>query len=102
MESTNFSDFEPATLQPTEQDQLLVKSDVFNLNKRVLAAGSTLKFEAGEPRILSVVDGCLQSPYEDVPITKGDNILIPARNSFDSTAKVDSIVLITDTFNHCM
>ena len=100
LESTNFSDFEPATLQPTEQDQLLVKSDVFNLNKRVLAAGSTLKFEAGEPRILSVVDGCLQTPYEDIPIIKGDNVLIPACNSFESTAKLDTIVLITDNFNH--
>ena len=102
LESTNFSDFEPATIQPTERDQLLVESDVFNLNKRVLAAGSTLKFEAGEPRILSVVGGCLQTPYEDMPITKGDNVLITAQNSFESTAKVDTIVLITDTFNHCM
>ena len=102
LESTNFSDFEPATIQPTERDQLLVESDVFNLNKRILAAGSTLKFEAGEPRILSVVGGCLQTPYEDMPITKGDNVLIPAQNSFESTAKVDTIVLITDTFNHCM
>ena len=98
--STNFNDFEPETIQPMLQDQLLVESDVFNLNKRFLVAGSTLRFEVGEPRILSVVAGCLQTPFEDIPIIKGDNVLIPACNSFESTAKLDSIVLITDKFNH--
>ena len=82
------------------EDQLLVQSDVFNLSKRVLEAGSTLRFEVGEPRVLSVVDGCLQTPYEDVPIIKGDNVLIPASRSFESTAKLDTIVLVTDRFNH--
>ena len=100
LKSTNFNDFEPETIQPVQQDQLLVESDVFNLNKRVLEVGSTLRFEVGEPRILSVVDGCLQTPYEDIPIIKGDNILIPASSSFESTAKLDTVVLVTDRFNH--
>ena len=100
LKSTNFNDFEPETIQPVQQDQLPVESDVFNLNKRVLEVGSTLRFEVGEPRILSVVDGCLQTPYEDVPIIKGDNVLIPASRSFESTAKLDTIVLVTDRFNH--
>ena len=100
LSSTNFNDYEPETIQPVQQDQLLVECDVFNLNKRVLVAGSTLRFEVGEPRILSVVDGCLQTPFENIPIIKGDNVLIPACNSFESTAKVDTIVLITDNFNH--
>ena len=100
LKSTNFNDFEPETIQPVQQDQLLVESDVFNLKKRVLEVGSTLRFEVGEPRILSVVDGCLQTPYEDIPIIKGDNILIPASSSFESTAKLDTVVLVTDRFNH--
>ena len=100
LQSTNFSDFEPETIKPTNEDQLLVESDVFNLNKRVLLAGTTLKFEVGEPRILSVVEGCLQTNCEGVTVTKGDNVLIPARNSFESIAKVDTVVLITDKFNH--
>ena len=100
LQSTNFSDFEPETIKPTNKDQLLVESDVFNLNKRVLLAGTSLRFEIGEPRILSIVDGCLQTNYEGVTITKGDNVLIPARNSFESIAKEDTVVLITDKFNH--
>ena len=97
LKSTDFDDFEPDTLKPTGGSQLLAESDVFNLRKEVLAAGETISFEAGSPRILSVVVGKL-SGDDGSELVKSVNALLPASESFTLTATEPSELLITEDF----
>lgn len=98
LKSSDFNDFEPDTLKPTGESQTLAESDVFNLRKVVLKAGETLEFAAGEPKILSVVDGSLIEAGGG-ELKKGDNALLPASEPFTYTAKADCELLVTDQFN---
>ncbi|MFT4902160.1 MAG: mannose-6-phosphate isomerase [Lentimonas sp.] len=98
LQSTDFNDFEPDTLKPdTTSEQLLAHSDVFDLRKLNLKAGESLNFDAGTPRILSVVTGEL-SENDGSKLTRGDNALLPASETFHYTATADSEVLITENF----
>ncbi|MEO0510405.1 MAG: type I phosphomannose isomerase catalytic subunit [Verrucomicrobiota bacterium] len=98
LKSTDFDDFEPDTLKPTGDSQLLAESDVFNLRKVVLAEGETISFEAGSPRILSVVLGKLNG-NDGSELKKSVNALLPASSSFEFTATEASELLITEDFN---
>jgi mannose-6-phosphate isomerase len=95
--STDFADFEPATLPPSAGHQLLAESDVFRLQKFALASGASLPLPAGSPRILSVVSGELQETDGSVLATSA-NALLPAGESFAFTATRPSVVLVTDRF----
>jgi mannose-6-phosphate isomerase len=98
LKSSDFNDFEPATLKDDgAKEQILAKSDVFNLRKLRLSAGDTLEFAAGEPRILSMVSGKIENTQGD-ELTAGDNALLPASNGFSYTAMEDSVLLITEDF----
>lgn len=59
LRSTHFNVFESPTVKPEGSRQVLAESDVFNLNRQSLSAGQVIRFEAGQPRILSVVSGTL-------------------------------------------
>ena len=98
LESTDFNDFEPDTLKPTGESQLLAESDVFNLRKVCLKSGEVLELAAGEPQILSVVCGRLSEACGG-ELIKGDNALLPAADAFCYTATTDCELLITDQFN---
>jgi len=95
--STDFADFEPTTLPPTDGHQLLANSDVFRLQKFALAPGEILPLPAGLPRIISVVSGALQEADGSVLATSV-NALLPAGESFAFTAARPSVVLVTDRF----
>lgn len=98
LKSSDFNDFEPATLKDDgAKEQILAKSDVFNLRKLRLSAGDTLEFAAGEPRILSMVSGKIENTQGN-ELTAGDNALLPACNGFSYTAMEDSVLLITEDF----
>ncbi len=99
MRSSDFEDFEPETLKPEGEDQTLAMSDVFNLYRRTLTPGKTLKFPSGQPRILSVVSGSLKESG-GCELRLGDNVLLPASGSYEFVASEDCVVLITDNFNH--
>ena len=99
MRSSDFEDFEPDTLKPEGDDQTLAMSDVFNLYRRTLTPGKTLTFTSGQPRIVSVVSGSLQE-REGCELRLGDNVLLPARGSYEFVASEDCVVLITEDFNH--
>ena len=98
IKSTDFNDFEPETLKPTGETQLLAESDVFDLKKVVLKAGESIAFEAGQPRILSVVNGSLEESSDKAPLSRGDNALLPAKESFSYTVTADCEILITENF----
>ena len=98
LKSSDFNDFEPATLKDDgAKEQILAKSDVFNLRKLRLSAGDTLEFAAGEPRILSMVSGKIENTQGN-ELTAGDNALLPASNGFSYSAMEDSVLLITEDF----
>lgn len=99
MLSSDFEDFEPDTLKPEGDDQTLAMSDVFNLYRRNLTPGKTLKFPSGEPRIVSVVSGSLKESG-GCELRLGDNVLLPACGSYEFVASEGSVLLITEDFNH--
>lgn len=98
LRSTDFNDFEPTTVKPEGNSQVLAESDVFNLFRRSLSAGEVLRFEAGQPRILSVVSGALLEA-DGFQLKRGDNALLPACMSYAFEAPEDCVVLITGNIN---
>ena len=98
IKSSDFNDFEPETLRPSGECQLLAESDVFDLKKVVLKAGETLAFEAGQARILSVVNGSLKESSDGAELSRGDNALLPAKESFSYQVITDCEALVTENF----
>lgn len=96
--STNFNDFEPDTLKPTGESQILAESDVFTLRKEVLPEGSMREFQSGQPRILSLVKGELKEARGG-RLKKGDNALLPAAANFHYTVTESAEFLVTENFN---
>jgi mannose-6-phosphate isomerase len=95
--STDFNDFEPETLKPVSGDQVLADSDVFDLRKVCLKSGQALAFEAGSPRILSLVSGELREADGSIIHTSA-NALLPAAQAFDFVATADCVILLTENF----
>ena len=98
LRSTDFNDFEPTTVKPEGSRQVLAESDVFNLSRRSLSAGEVIRFEAGQPRILSVVSGVLLEA-DGFQLKRGDNALLPACASYEFKAAEDCVLLFTENFN---
>ena len=98
LRSTDFNDFEPTTVKPEGNSQVLAESDVFNLNRRSLSAGEVIRVEAGQPRILSVVSGALLEA-DGFELKRGDNALLPACASYEFNAAEDCVLLVTENFN---
>ncbi|HAV12645.1 MAG TPA: mannose-6-phosphate isomerase [Opitutae bacterium] len=97
LESYDFQDYEPDTLKAVSGNQLLAKSDVFDLQKISLKAGEHLTFDAGAPRILSLISGSLEEA-DGSSITSSSNALLPAAHSFDFLATENSELLLTENF----
>ena len=97
IKSTDFDDFEPDTLKPTDtSEQLLADSDVFRLRRVTLKADEKLSLQAGDAKIISVVSGCLSTAEE--LLNQGDNALLSASADYDFIATEDAVLLITDQF----
>ena len=85
-------------LQPNGQpEQQLAQSEDFDLRRLSLQAGETLHFDAGAPRILSMVSGSITAA-DGGRLQRGDNALLPAAAAFDYTAASDCVLLITENF----
>lgn len=98
LKSSDFNDFEPETLKPScETEQILAQSDVFDLRKVQLAAGESLTFDTGTPRILSIVRGQLKAD-DNATLQGGDNALLPASQVLTYTAESAAEVLIPENF----
>ncbi|MEM7674184.1 MAG: type I phosphomannose isomerase catalytic subunit [Verrucomicrobiota bacterium] len=98
LKSSDFNDFEPETLKPTGVTQILAESDVFHLKKVVLKLGESVAFSSGQPRILSVVKGNLKESSDSSTLARGDNALLPAKESLSYEATSDCEILITENF----
>lgn len=98
LKSSDFNDFEPETLKPSsEPEKILAQSDVFDLRKVCLSEGETLSFEAGAPRILSLVSGQVTAA-DGATLKSGDNALLPASQAFTYTANTATEMLVTENF----
>ncbi len=98
LKSSDFKDFEPETLKPTSNpEQILTQSDVFNLRKVRGIQGQIIEFEAGKPRILSIIHGALQAD-DSAELKSGDNALLPASLKFKYTFTANSEILVTENF----
>ncbi len=97
LRSIDWNDHE--TLPHHAQDgDVLVDSDLFRLRHLVLTIDKPLVIEAGQPRILSVVEGALT---EDGGrrVLRAANILLPADGSFTfRPLDVQASVLLTEGF----
>ena len=97
LQSTDFDDFEPDTIEPTGSDQTLAESEVFSLRKVCLNAGDPLHIEGGQPRILSLVNGEIEEA-DGSTIGASANALLPAEHSFHFVAKRTTELLLTENF----
>jgi mannose-6-phosphate isomerase len=99
LKSIDFGDSAPDLLHPEGAESLLADCAEFRLRRLELSPGEALEFAAGEePRILSVVEGELES-IDGARAGKGDNVLLPYAGASRWLSSGDSVVLITDRFN---
>ncbi|PXA03936.1 mannose-6-phosphate isomerase [Coraliomargarita sinensis] len=98
LQSTDFEDFEPETLKPTGQSQVLAECDVFKLRKEVLTTGETLSFPGVSPTILSILGGSLTGSDGSI-LQRGDNALLPAAGNFTFNAAGETELLVTSDFS---
>ena len=90
----------PAIIHADDPVDVLVDAREFRLRRVRLAAGGKLEFSAGEqPRILSVVEGGLESA-DGRRLVRGANVLLPFAGNFAFAAPARSTVLITENFVH--
>ncbi|MGJ8653592.1 MAG: type I phosphomannose isomerase catalytic subunit [Opitutaceae bacterium] len=98
LKSSDFNDFEPETIKPSSScEQVLAQSDVFDLKKVSRAEGEELFFDAGQPRILSIISGELTAD-DGAVVKQGDNVLLPASHQFSYKANTDIEILVTENF----
>ena len=75
---------------------VLAEGREFTIRRERLVAGDRRSFGVRQqPRILSVVEGVMDSP----PIKQGDNILLPYGGEFSFVAKTGVTILVTENFS---
>jgi mannose-6-phosphate isomerase len=99
MRSIDFEDTAPELLHPEGREAVLAECAEFRLRRLEIDAGQRLAFGANEePRILSVVEGNLDSA-EGMRARRGDNLLLPYAGASQWSAREAAVVLVTDRFN---
>ncbi len=89
----------PRLVRSPEAVSVLAECREFRITRHRLSRGSSLAFKAGEqPRILSVVEGRLQSA-DGILVERGANAVLPYAGNFSFTALTDAVVLVTDGFS---
>ncbi len=76
--------------------QVIAQCGEFRITRQAISKNDTLAIPAGEPRIVSVIEGCLEAEGEK--LCKGDNAVVPFSVHCRLTAQVDAVVLVTDRF----
>ncbi|MDR2863653.1 MAG: class I mannose-6-phosphate isomerase [Puniceicoccales bacterium] len=101
MRCINFDDFEPQPLSHAKGELCIADCAEFRVRAFALGAGEVLPATIpGEPAIVSVVSGAL-TEVDGSTISLGDNVLLPAAETFYFTSATPSRVLITDKFTGC-
>lgn len=76
--------------------RVIAHCEQFRITRQVISKHGTLAFPAGEPRIVSVIEGILETEGER--LCGGDNAVVPCSSRCRLTAQVDAVVLVTDRF----
>jgi len=99
MKSIDFDDFEPELIHPEGNYAVLAESSVFNLTRIELEDGAEYVFGSEEePRIISLVEGGLESLDGGISLHKGDNALVPYASAPRWRASGTTRFLVTDGF----
>lgn len=99
---THFQDYEPTLLPSPKlpQGEWINCPEFRVMQYHVQQGDPGPAFTAHESaRVLSVVQGLLEIEGSNTVLKKGDNILIPYAETFKSSAKVETRLLITDQFS---
>ncbi|HVU16054.1 MAG TPA: type I phosphomannose isomerase catalytic subunit [Candidatus Didemnitutus sp.] len=88
----------PKLVRAAATDQVLAECAEFRISRRVPGSGQSVVFPAGEPRLISVVDGTLKSDRTE--LRRGDNALLPAAEEQRLVAGAATTFLVTDRFTH--
>ncbi|MDR2845212.1 MAG: class I mannose-6-phosphate isomerase [Puniceicoccales bacterium] len=98
MQCIKFDDYEPQPSSHTGGELCIVDCPEFRVRAFALDTGERLPATApDEPAIIGVVSGALLEA-DGSAISSGDNVLLPAAESFAFTATAPARVLITDRF----
>lgn len=91
----------PKLIRSDRPAEILVRAREFSIRRERLRAGAALSFPGGEqPRILSVVEGCLENgAAPEASLGRGDNVLVPRAGGVAFIAKTDTTVLVTENFS---
>jgi len=89
----------PRLMRSAETTSVLAECREFRITRHRLVRGGSLAFKGGEQaRILSVVEGRLQSSV-GTEVARGANVVLPYAGDFSFTALEDAVVLVTDGFS---
>jgi mannose-6-phosphate isomerase len=100
LQCIDFEDFEPAVMAAEKKESVLADCAPFRIRRVPLAEGAELNFPAREqPRIVSVVEGCLASDDAAHPeLERGVNMLVPFASTVNFRASTPGAVLVTENF----
>lgn len=97
LQCIDWDDFEPSAILPVGRRSVLADCDEFRLVKHCLDGVSLpVVLEAGEARLLSVVEGSVVLGGERV--VRGDTVLLPASATFEVVSSGSAAFLVTDRF----
>jgi len=97
----DFKDIQPTTLASTHEDtSVRIDCPYFRVTEHILRAGQTLELKSNQSaKILSIVDGSLHLPQDDLSLSFGTNALIPFSTSLLIETSSFARLLITDQFS---
>jgi mannose-6-phosphate isomerase len=100
LKSIRWDDFEPAPVRGENMAATIADAREFRIRRVPLAAGEQLRVSAGEqPRILSVVSGCVRVVADGAEIVRGENVVLPFAGAFAFEAQEPALLLITENFS---
>lgn len=89
----------PKLIRSEGASEILAQCREFTIRRVRLQAGAPLAFAANQqPRILSVVEGCLETIDSRDSVRQGDNVLLCYGTAASFTAREACVALITENF----
>lgn len=96
LKSIEWNDFEPSAMRTDGEEVVLADCEEFKLVKYSTTVGKSIKLAAGQPRLLSPVNGEVSA--NGVTVSRGDNVLLAADTDWDITGADGAAFLVTENF----